>query len=90
MIVGRMIGILIISSLVATGTALAGGMSKKPGVKGDRALPTSELASARHVRPQAPIVIGRSVSARHKTKLHHIKMKPLESIETPISADNSR
>jgi hypothetical protein len=85
MTVGRMIRILIFSSLVATGTALAGS-----GVKGDHALPTSGLASARHARPQAPIVIGRSVSVRHKTKLHHIKMKPLESIETPVSADNSR
>jgi hypothetical protein len=30
------------------------------------------------------------VSAHHKTKLHHIKMQPLESIETPVAADNSR
>jgi hypothetical protein len=46
--------------------------------------------SARQPSPQAPIVIGRSVSAHHKTKLHHIKIKPLESIETPVAADNSR
>jgi hypothetical protein len=88
MTVGRMIRILIFSSLVATGTALAGDIPKGSGVKGDHALPTSGLASARHARPQAPIVIGRSVSVRHKTKLHHIKMKPLD--ETPVSADNSR
>ncbi len=88
--VGRIIGILIVSNLVATGTALAGNISKGSGGKGDHALPTSGLASARHARPQAPIVIGRSVSVRHKTKLHHIKMKPLESTETSASADNSR
>jgi hypothetical protein len=46
--------------------------------------------SARQPSPQAPIVIGRSVSAHPKTKLHHIKIKPLESIETPVAADNSR
>jgi len=34
--------------------------------------------------------MGRSVSEHHKTKLHHIKMKPPESIETPVAADNSR
>jgi hypothetical protein len=88
---GRMIGVLIFSCLVATGTALAGGFSKGSGVKGDHARPTSGLASApRHARPQAPIVMGRSASVHHKTKLHHIKIKPLDSIETPVSADNSR
>jgi hypothetical protein len=34
--------------------------------------------------------MGRSVSVHHKTKLHHIKMQPLESIETPVAADNLR
>jgi hypothetical protein len=90
MTIVRMIGILIFSSLVTTGTTLAGGVPKGSGVKGDHALPTSGLASARYARPQAPIVIGRSVSEHHKTKLHHIKITPLESIETPVSADNSR
>lgn len=86
----RMFGILIFSSLLATGAALAGGIPKGAGIKGDHHLPTSGPASAPHARPQAPIVMGRSVSEHHKTKLHHIKMKPLESIETPVAADNSR
>jgi hypothetical protein len=30
------------------------------------------------------------MSAHPKTKLHHIKMQPLESIETPVASDNSR
>jgi hypothetical protein len=34
--------------------------------------------------------MGRSVSAHHKTKLHHIKMELLESIETPVAADIPR
>jgi hypothetical protein len=33
--------------------------------------------------------MGRSVSAHHKTKLHHVKMKPLDSIDTAVSADDS-
>ncbi|MGH6835801.1 MAG: hypothetical protein ACREC9_09700 [Methylocella sp.] len=85
----RIFGILIFSSLVATGAALAGGIPKGAAIKGDPPLPKSGPASDRHARPPAPIVMGRSVSVHYKTKLHHIKMKPLESIEAPVSADNS-
>jgi len=90
MTVGRIFGIVFFSSLAATGPALAGGIPKGAGIKGDPPLPISRPASARRATPQAPIVMGRSVSVHHKSKLHHIKMKPLESIETPVSADNSR
>jgi hypothetical protein len=90
MTVGRIFAILFFSSLAATGAALAGGISKGAGVKGDHPLPTSRPAGARNATPQAPIVIGRSVNVHHKTKLHHIKMQPLESTETPVAADNSR
>jgi hypothetical protein len=69
---------------------LAGGIPKGAGVKGDYPLPPSRPASARPARPQSPIVMGRSVNVYHKTKLHHIKMQPLESIETPVAADNQR
>ena len=89
MTVGRIFGILFFSSLAATGTTLAGGIPKGTGIKPGHPLPISGAGSARQ-RPQAPIVIGRSVSAHHKTKLHHIKMQLLESIETPVAADNSR
>ena len=89
MTVGRIFGILIFSSLAATGATLAGGIHKGASIKGDHLLPTSGPASARQTRPQAPIVMGRSVSVHHKTKLHHIKMQPLESIETPVAADDS-
>ncbi len=91
MTLGRIIGILIFSSLVATGATLAGGIPNNgPGIKGDHALAKSRPASARQAKPDAPIVMGRSVSAHHKTKLHHIKMKPLESIENPGLAAGSR
>jgi hypothetical protein len=89
MTIGRIIGILFFSSLAATSATLAGGIPKGPGIKGDVPLPPNRPASARHARPQAPIVMGRSVSVRHKTKLHHMKMKPLESIETLVPADNA-
>jgi hypothetical protein len=88
MTLGRIIGILFFSSLVATGAALAGGVPKGAGSKGDHPLPASGPVSARHAEPQAPIVMGRSVSAHYKTKLHHIKMKPLELVETPVPAEN--
>jgi hypothetical protein len=89
MTIGRIIGILFFSSLAATSATLAGGTPKGPGIKGDYPLPPSRPASARHARPQAPIVMGRSVSEHRKTKLHHMKMKPLESNETPVAADNA-
>jgi hypothetical protein len=101
---GKILGVLVVLSLAATGATMARDISKAAagvkggaaglikGDKGDKvtAKSGSEPASARHARPQPPIVMGRSVSEHHKTKLHHIKMKPLESIETPIAADNSR
>jgi len=90
MTVGRIFAILFFSSLAATGPSVAGGIPKGAGNKVDRSLPASGSASARHARPQAPIVMGRSVSEHHKTKLHHIKIKPLEPLETPVAADNSR
>jgi hypothetical protein len=43
-----------------------------------------------HVGPQAPIVMGRSVSLHHKTKLHHVKVKPPDSNENLTSADGSQ
>ena len=88
MTLGRIFGILFFSSLAATGTSLAGSIPKGAGIKPGHPLPTS--GPAWQARPQAPIVMGRSVSERHKTKLHHIKMKPLESLETPVAADDSR
>ena len=88
MTLGRIFGILFFSSLAATGTSLAGSIPKGAGIKPGHPLPTS--GPAPQARPQAPIVMGRSVSERHKTKLHHIKMKPLESLETPVAADDSR
>jgi hypothetical protein len=90
MTVGRIFGIVFFSSLAATGTSLARGIATVAGSKGGHPLPTSGPASARPAGPQAPIVMGRSVSEHHKTKMHHIKMKPLESIETPVAADDSR
>jgi hypothetical protein len=90
MTLGRIFGILFFSSLAATGASLAAGIPKGAGIKGDHPLPASGPASARPAGPQAPIVMGRSVSAHYKTKLHHIKMKPLELVETPVPADSER
>jgi hypothetical protein len=90
MTVGRIFGILIFSSLAATSVSLAAGIPKGGAIKGAHPLPVSEpAAGAGHARPQAPIVMGRSVSDHRKTKLHHIKIKPLELVETPAPADNS-
>jgi hypothetical protein len=47
--------------------------------------------SVRHaVVPQAPIVMGRSVSVHHKTKIHHVKMQSLESLDSAVAADDPK
>jgi hypothetical protein len=105
MTLGKNFGILICSSLAATGATLAGDISKHltnsknlanskqvANVKGDKVLPKGAAASVvvHNVGPQAPIVMGRSVSLHHKTKLHHVKVKPLDSNENSTSADGSQ
>ena len=105
MTLGKIFGILIFSSLVATGATLAEDISKNltnprnlansklvANVKGDKVPPKGAAASVvvHHVGPEAPIVMGRSVSLHHKTKLHHVKMKPLDSNENSTSADGSQ
>src|SRR6202048_4094080 len=105
MTLGKIFGILIFSSLVATGATLAGGISKNlatsknlasakqvANVKADKEPLKGAAASVvvHHVWPEAPIVVGRSVSLHHKTKLHHVKVKPLDSNENLTSADGSQ
>jgi hypothetical protein len=99
MALGKIFGILIFSSLAATGATLAGGVSKSlanskqvANVKGDKVPPKQAAASVavHQVWPEAPIVMGRSVSFHHKTKLHHVKLKLLDSNENSISADGSQ
>jgi hypothetical protein len=60
-------------------------------VKGDKAGAKNGQVqvSVRHATPQAPIVMGRSISVHHKTKLHHVKINSLESIDPTVSADVS-
>ena len=98
MTLGKIFGILIFSSLAATGATLAGGISKNlanskqvANVKGDKVPPEAAASVVvHHVWPEAPIVVGRSVGLHHKTKLHHVKVKPLDSNENSISADGSQ
>jgi hypothetical protein len=60
-------------------------------VKGDKAGAKNGQVQVgvRHATPQAPIVMGRSISVHHKTKLHHVKINSLESIDPTVSADGS-
>jgi hypothetical protein len=105
MTLGKIFGILILSSLAATGSTSAGDISKNLAksknltnsqqmakVKGDKVPPKGAAASevVHHVGPEAPIVMGRSVGLHHKTKLHHVKVKPLDSDENLTSADGSQ
>jgi hypothetical protein len=76
---GKALGILISSSLLLASGALAAGSSEGASRKGDHAPPKTPPAAVRHLKPQAPIVMGRSVTLHRKTKLHHVKVNPPES-----------
>jgi hypothetical protein len=82
MTLGKIFGILANSKNLANSKQVAN-------VKGDKVLPKEASASVvvHHVGSEAPIVMGRSVSLHHKTKLHHVKVKPLDSNENLASAD---
>ncbi len=86
----------IISILLAGGAAFAGSSSEGRSAKGEHSAQKGEHsaqkgerstqkaiapAAVRHVKPQAPIVMGRSVGVPRKSKLHHVKVKPLEAAE---------
>jgi hypothetical protein len=99
MTLGKIFRILIFSSLAATGAALARDISKNranskqvANVKVNKVPPKGAAASVvvHHGWPEAPIVMGRSVSMHHKTKLHHVRVKPLDSNENSTSADGSQ
>jgi hypothetical protein len=74
------LGVFISFSLFLTGVAFAG--AKEGHAPGDHAPQKSATAPDRqHLRPQAPIVMGRSVSVHRKSKLHHVKVNSPEPTE---------
>ena len=80
---GKAIGILISSSLLLTGAALAGSGSDSTSRKGDHGPQKSAPAAVPHLKPQAPTVMGRSVSPHRKSKPHHAKVIQPESNQVP-------
>jgi hypothetical protein len=93
MTLGKIFGILIFSSLVATGPTLAGDISKNL-VKSKNLANSKRVANVtvviHHAGPETPIVMGRSIGLHHKTKLHHLKVKPLDSNENSSFVDGSQ
>jgi hypothetical protein len=88
MSLGRIFGILVFSTVLGVSTALTANNADAAHSKVKNA-PVTVLPPPRpRVTPQPTIVMGRSVIVHRKTKLHHIKMKPFDSIETQKSTDN--
>jgi len=77
----KTLAIVISSSLILTGAAFAAANSDKSSRKGDHPPQKTAPVVSRHVKPETPIVMGRSISAHHKTKLHHVKVNPSETDE---------
>jgi hypothetical protein len=93
MTLGRTFAILVFSTFFGTSAALAGGIHNSASAKGDRVSAKTGPATLRYVKPPAvkppaPIVMGRSVGAHRKTKLHHVKVK--EAGENPGTVDKPR
>jgi len=87
MSVRKIFAVFAFLSLFAASAASAGRISNDAaGAKEDNALPPSVV---QEVRRDFPIVMGRSVSVHHKTKLHHIKMKPTDLIEKPAAPEEA-
>lgn len=72
---------VVFSSLLLVNACLAASGAEKSMSKAPQTPQKSSSSATAHVLPQAPIVMGRSVSVHHKTKLHHLKIKPLEATE---------
>jgi hypothetical protein len=82
----------------ASGKAIAAS-SAKPGASGKAAAAKANKSTAKNtpapvvvrhvVKPPAPIVMGRSVSVHRNTKLHHVRIKPLDAVDTPVAAAGS-
>jgi hypothetical protein len=66
-------------SLAAAGAALGSPISSSGPVT-ERA-----AASVATAENEAPIVSGRSISARHKSKMHHVRTAPDQAIEGPFA-----
>jgi hypothetical protein len=88
MTLGKIFGILIFSSLAATGATLAGGISKN--LANSRNLANAKQVANVKGDKVPPKQVAASVSVHHKTKLHHVKIKPLDSNGNSISADGSQ
>lgn len=76
---GQAVAILMSSSLLLASAAIAAASPDKPSRKGDHPPKTAPVAIRHTVKPQLPIVMGRSVSVdrvHHKSKLHHVKVNP--------------
>ncbi|WOJ90659.1 hypothetical protein RZS28_05035 [Methylocapsa polymorpha] len=87
MSVGKIFAVLAFLSLFAVSAASAGKISNDAaGAKEDN---VPSPPAVQDVRRDFPIVMGRSVSVHHKTKLHHIKMKPTDLIEKSAAPEEA-
>lgn len=87
MTICKLIAMLSVAAFVTAASAEAGNAPKR------RASPAAtEGATAavpvppvRQITKETPIVMGRSVSVRRKSRLRHVKPQPIEAIEAEVS-----
>lgn len=69
--------------------AATGALASRASGEASAAESVPAATAVEHVRWDAPIVMGRSVSLHRKTKLHHIKVKPIEPADKPATPEEA-
>ncbi len=89
---GRLLGVFVLSGFLGAAAFAAPGSAGAASKKADQTAPKVAAGLARSVKPQPkpqqPIVMGRSVSSSHRSKLHHLKIKPLDVRESQAANSN--
>ncbi|MGA2638917.1 hypothetical protein [Methylocella sp.] len=82
----QILPLIAVLSICAAGAALA-----SPGSGGapDPASSAAPVGKALLDGNDAPIVSGRSVSARHKSRMHHVRINPDQLSDAPLAYESA-
>ncbi len=79
-------GILAISVALSFMGAIAAPARPLSERAADANAKAAPVAAAAYAPNEAPIVSGRSVLTHHKSKMHHIRVRPDEALDAPGAA----
>lgn len=88
MTICKLIAILSVAAIATAAGAEAGNAPRRrasPAATESATAAAVPLPPLRQITKETPIVMGRSVSVRRKSRLRHIKAQPIEAIEADVS-----